>query len=152
MFAFEQYVSRQFKNKIRFFTRMEEKFVNSKLASHFHTISIIHQSSCSNTLERTCMVERWHTIIRELGMTMLFHSGDPLFLLIEAFTNNVYLINRLPLSTFSFNTPYFALHGSHLDYPYMCLDQDVFLTLGTYNITSLIQKLFYVSLCVATVT
>ena len=98
----------------------EENFVNSKLASYFHTISIIHQISCSNTLEQTSMVERWHMIIRELWMIMLFNSGDPLFLWVEAFTTNVYLINRLPLSIFSFDTPYFALHGSHMDYPYMC--------------------------------
>jgi hypothetical protein len=53
-------------------------------------------------------------------MIMLFHSGDPLFLWVEAFTTNVYLINRLHLSIFSFDTPYFALHGSYMDYPYMC--------------------------------
>ena len=62
------------------------------------------------------MVERRHRIIRELGMTMLFHSGAPLFLWVEVFSTAVYLINRLPSSTFNSETPYFALHGTHPDY------------------------------------
>ena len=62
------------------------------------------------------MVERRHRIIRELGMTMLFHSGAPLFLWVEAFSTDVYLINRLPSFASNSETPYFALHGTHLDY------------------------------------
>ena len=62
------------------------------------------------------MVERRHRVIRELGMTMLFHSGAPLCLWVEAFTTTVYLINRLPSSSFNFETPYFFLHGTHPNY------------------------------------
>ena len=62
------------------------------------------------------MVERRHRIIQELGMTMLFHSGAPLFLWVEAFSITVYLINRLPSFALNSKTPYFALHVTHLDY------------------------------------
>jgi len=67
------------------------------------------------------MVERRHKIIRELGMTMLFHSGTPLFLWVEAFTNVVYLINKFPFSTLNSNTPYFLLHGKHHIYSFLCI-------------------------------
>ena len=59
------------------------------------------------------MVERRHRVIRELGMTMLFHSGAPLCLWVEAFTTTVFLINRLLSSSLNFETPYFVLHGTH---------------------------------------
>ena len=62
------------------------------------------------------MVERRHRIIRELGMTILFHNGSLLFLLVEAFIKVVYLINRLPSSALNFETPYCTLHGTHPDY------------------------------------
>ena len=62
------------------------------------------------------MVERRHRIIQELGMTMLFHSGAPLFLWVEAFSITIYLINRLPSFALNSKTPYFALHVTHLDY------------------------------------
>lgn len=59
------------------------------------------------------MVERRHRIIRELGMTMLFHSGAPLFLWVKAFTTAVYLINRLPTYALNSETSYFRLHNEH---------------------------------------
>jgi hypothetical protein len=49
-------------------------------------------------------------------MTMLFHSGAPLFLWVEAFSTAVYLINRLPTSALNYETPYFTLYGNHPDY------------------------------------
>ncbi|RVW86387.1 Retrovirus-related Pol polyprotein from transposon RE1 [Vitis vinifera] len=115
--AFEQYVNRQFNKKIKVFhLDGGGEFINFKLSSHFLSTRIIHQVSCLYTPEQTGMVERRHRIIRELGMTMLFHSGAPLFLWVEAFSTAVYLINRLPSSALNSETPYFALHGTHPDY------------------------------------
>ena len=67
------------------------------------------------------MVERRHRVIRELGMTMLFHSGAPLCLWVEAFTTVVFLINRLSSFSLNFETPYFVLHGTHLNYSSLCI-------------------------------
>jgi hypothetical protein len=115
--AFEQYVDRQFNKKIKVFhSDGGGEFINSKLSSHFLSAGIIHQVSCPYTPEQTGTVERRHRIIRELGMTMLFHSGAPLFLWVEAFSTAVYLINRLPTSALNYETPYFTLHGNHPDY------------------------------------
>jgi transposase InsO family protein len=112
--AFEKYVSRQFNKQIKVFhSDGGGEFINSKLSSHFRSTGIVHQVSCPYTPEQTGMVERRHRIIRELGMTMLFHSGTPLFLWVEAFTTAVYLINRLPSSALNSDTPYFRLHGNH---------------------------------------
>ena len=77
---------------------------------------MIHQISCPYTPEQTGIVERRHRVIRELGMTMLFHSNAPLFLWVEAFTTAVYLMNRLPSSALNFESPYFMLHGNHPTY------------------------------------
>lgn len=78
-------------------------------------LGIVHQILAPYTPEQTGMVERQHRTIRELGMTMLFHCGAPLFLWVEAFTTAVYLMIRLPSSTLNF-VPYFALHGMHSIY------------------------------------
>jgi hypothetical protein len=77
---------------------------------------VIHQISCPYTPEQTGIVERRHRVIRELGMTMLFHSGVPLSLWVEAFTIVVYLINRLHSSALKFESPYFMLYGNHPTY------------------------------------
>ena len=62
------------------------------------------------------MVERRHKVIRELGVTMLFHNGAPLCLWVKAFTIVVFLINRLLSSSLNFEAPYFVLHGTHPNY------------------------------------
>jgi hypothetical protein len=77
---------------------------------------VIHQISCPYTPEQKGIVERRHRVIRELSMTMLFHSGVPLSLWVEAFTTVVYLMNRLPSSALKFEFPYFMLHGNHPTY------------------------------------
>lgn len=90
--AFEQYVERQFNKKIKnFHSDSGGEFVNSRLSSHF--LIIVHQISCPYTPQQTGMVERQHRIIRELGMTMLFHSHAPLYLWLDAFSTTVYLLN-----------------------------------------------------------
>jgi len=78
--SFEKYVSRQFNTQIKVFhSDGGGEFINSKLAGHFRSTGIVHQVSCPYTPEQTGMVERRHRIIRELVMTMLFHSGTPYF-------------------------------------------------------------------------
>lgn len=89
------------------------EILNSKLTSHFQAYDILHQMSCPHTPEQNGMVERRHWIIRELGMTMLFHSSAPLCLWIETFVTTGYLINRLSSSTLDVETLYFKLHVTH---------------------------------------
>lgn len=115
--TFEHYVQRQFNKKIKIFhTDGGGEFVNKRLESHFQQQGIIHHLSCPYTPEQTWIVERQHCTIRELGMTMIFHSGVPKFLWIEAFATTVFLINRLPSSSLAFDTPYSRLYGSHPNY------------------------------------
>jgi len=115
--AFENYVQRQFNRKIKIFhTDGEGEFVNKRLESHFQQQEIIHYLSCPYTPEQTGIGERHHHTIRELGMTMIFHSGVPKFLGVEAFSTTVFLINRLPSSSLAFDTPYSRLYGFHPNY------------------------------------
>lgn len=61
------------------------------------------------------MVEHLHRIICELGMTMVFYSGAPLYLRV-AFTTSIFLLNHLPSTALNQDTPYFKLDGMHLNY------------------------------------
>jgi hypothetical protein len=88
--------------------------------------SILLHMNCSSSilpLHSWTNMYGWkaNRIIRELGMTILFHSGTLLFLWVEAFTTVVYLINRLSSSTLNSDTPYFILHGKHPIYSSLCI-------------------------------
>ncbi|GAB2281572.1 hypothetical protein Dimus_039478 [Dionaea muscipula] len=114
---FEKYVLRQFNTCIKIFhSDGGGEFVNKNLSAHFQKTGIIHQLSCPYTPEQTGMVERRHRTVRELGMTMLFHSGAPLFLWVDVFMTVVYLMNRLPCASLDNDTPYFKLHATQPQY------------------------------------
>lgn len=49
-------------------------------------------------------------------MTMIFHSGVPHSLWVEAFTTATFLINRLPSSSLNFTSAYFLLYGNQPNY------------------------------------
>ncbi|KAL6323598.1 hypothetical protein AAG906_039189 [Vitis piasezkii] len=100
------------------------EFINFKLSSHFLSTELY------------IGIMSIHSEQTELGMTMLFHSGAPLFLWVETFSTTVYLINRLPSSTLNSETPYFALHGTHPDYTSLPLHFDSWLphTNSTHNV------------------
>ena len=115
--AYEIYLKLQFEKKIKIFhSDGGGEFVNKRLALHFQQQGIVHQLSYPHTPEKTDFVGRCHHTIRELGMTMIFHSGVPNFLWVEAFTTTTFLINRLPSSSVNFNSPYFRLYGVHPNY------------------------------------
>ncbi|KZV57610.1 hypothetical protein F511_03070 [Dorcoceras hygrometricum] len=119
-FAFEKYVARQFDKKIKIFhSDGGGEFINARLSSHFQAEGIVHQISCPHTPEQSGMVERRHRIIRELGMSMLFHCGAPLYLWVEAFATAVFLINRLPSTSLDTDTPFFKLHKVHTNYSFL---------------------------------
>ncbi|KZV38965.1 hypothetical protein F511_40717, partial [Dorcoceras hygrometricum] len=95
--AFENYVARQYDKKIKkIHSDGGGEFVNARLSSHFQAEGIIHQISCPHTPEQSGMVERRHRMIRELGISMIFHCGAPLDLWVEAFITAVFLISHLP--------------------------------------------------------
>lgn len=113
---------RQFNKRIKIFhSKGDGEFVNIRLSSHLLAIGTIHQVSCPYTLEPTGVVERQHRVIREVGMTMFFHSQAPLYLWIETLTTVVFLPNGLPSSSLGFETSYFKLHGTHPDYSCLCI-------------------------------
>ena len=71
----------QFDRKIKIFPYDGGgEFVNKRLSLHFQQQGIVHQLSCPHTQEQTGIVERRHRTIRELGMTMIYHSGTLNFL------------------------------------------------------------------------
>ena len=110
-------MQRQFDKKIKIFhSDGRGEFINTRLVSYFQQQGIIHQLSCLHTPEQTGIVEQRHRTIRELGMTIIFHSGAPTFLWVEAFTTAAFLINHLPSSSINFTSLYFHLYGAHPNY------------------------------------
>lgn len=66
------------------------------LKSYLATEGIFHKLTCPYTLEQNGLVERKHRHVMENGLSMLAHAGMPLHYWYEAFSNAVFLINRLP--------------------------------------------------------
>ena len=115
--AFEQFILRQYGKQIKVFhSDGGGEFVNNALSSHFLTHGIKHHISCPYTPEQTGAIERRHRVIRELGLTMMYHSHVPLYMWVEAFQTAVFLLNRLPTTVLGNETPFYMLHGFHFDY------------------------------------
>jgi len=57
--SFEQYVKKQYNKEIKVFhSDGIGEFINSKLSTHFHSISIVHLVFYPYTPKQTCMVDR----------------------------------------------------------------------------------------------
>ena len=56
--------------------------------------------------------ERKHRHITETGLSMLFHSGVPMYLWTEAFHTAVFVINNQPTPLLNHRSPYEILHGT----------------------------------------
>lgn len=77
---------------------------------------IKRQISYPHTPEQIGVAERKHIHIVEMGLTSLFNANLPLFLWVEAFVTVVFLINRMPSSTLSMESPFSKLHRQSHDY------------------------------------
>lgn len=114
---FEKYVESQFGKKIKFFQLDGGgEFISNVFKNHPHQNGILHHISCPYIPEKNGLIEHHHRIIHELGLTMLYHRGTPKQFWVEAFAPVSFLINRLPSRPIDNISPYFALHGKHLDY------------------------------------
>lgn len=80
------------------------------------SLGISHWLICHHTHHQNGVVERKHRHIVELGLTLLSHASIPITFWDHAFLTVVYLINRLPISSFNGDVPYSVLFKQKLDY------------------------------------
>ena len=107
---FQKLVENQLDRKIKIFQcDGGGEFSSNDFLAHLNACGIELHVSCPGTPEQNGTAKRKHRHIVEAALTMMFHANIPLFLWTEIFLTVVYLINRLPLSTLSNESPYFKL-------------------------------------------
>lgn len=72
---------------------------------------IQHQTSCVETPQQNGIVERKHRHLLETARALFFQSKVPIRFWGECLLSAAHLINRMPLSTLEFRTPYEKLNG-----------------------------------------
>jgi len=71
---------------------------------------IIHQTSCSYTLQQNGVAERKNRHLLDVARCLMFHMHLPKHFWGHAVLTACYLINRLPTSVLQGNTPFSILH------------------------------------------
>lgn len=72
--------------------------------------------SCPHAPEQNGVGKRKHRHLVKTGLTLLFNTGVPLFLWVEAFMTASYLINRLPTLVLKMCSPLQKLYNKIPDY------------------------------------
>ena len=66
---------------------------------------ILHQSTCSNTLEHNGIVEHKNKHLLEVARAMMFYMNIPKYLWGDAILIASYLINKIPTKVLKYTTP-----------------------------------------------
>ena len=77
---------------------------------------ILSQCSCPYTLQQHRVAEHKNRHLLDVVRTLLIESSGPSKFWVEALSNVVYLINRLPMQTLLYDSPYLCLFGNHPEY------------------------------------
>lgn len=80
-------------------------------SEYLYSLGIIHQTTCSHTLQQNGVVERKHKHFLETARALLFQSKLPTKYLGECILTSTYLVNRFSSSILSNKSPYEVLHG-----------------------------------------
>lgn len=78
----------------------------------FHNKGVIHQKSCPDTPQQNGVVERKHRHLLEIARGLFFHSRVPTRLWGECLLCATHLINKMPLKSAGYATPYERLNGT----------------------------------------
>ena len=120
------FVFQTFKSMVELQLNLKIKSVQSDWGGEYRPFSTLlasfglsHRLTCPHTHHQNGVVERKHRHIIDLGLTLLHHASLPLQLWDYAFTTFVYLINRLPIASLKFATPFVTLFKKEPDYHFL---------------------------------
>ncbi|CAL2278094.1 unnamed protein product [Prunus armeniaca] len=91
------------------------EFLSSSFQQFLNQEGIVHQLSCPHTPEQNGAAKRKHRHIVELARTLLATSKVPFQFWVDAFLTTLYLINRLPFTSFHLS-PFELLFHSKPNY------------------------------------
>lgn len=95
--AFHLMVETQFSTKVKIGrTNNATVFYNTTCKQLFHSLEIIHQSSCSYTPQQNGIVERKHRHFLNVARPLKFQSSIPLRYWKSCIITDLYFINRSP--------------------------------------------------------
>lgn len=117
---FHSLILTQFQSKIKIIrSDNAAEFCGSDALKFYSTNDIIHQTSCAYTPQQNGIVERKHKHLLEVARSLLFQSNLPIQFWRECILTATYLINRTPLPSLQFNSPYFQLFNKAPDYSFL---------------------------------
>ncbi|KAL2902865.1 Retrovirus-related Pol polyprotein from transposon TNT 1-94 [Bienertia sinuspersici] len=110
--SFVQYVETQFAVTIKTIrTDNARELCEGRLKSLYLSKGMVHQRSCVDTPQQNGVVERKHRHLLETGRALFFQAKLPFKYWGECILCAAHLINRMPLKSINFSTPYERLHG-----------------------------------------
>ncbi|KAI0523112.1 hypothetical protein KFK09_005502 [Dendrobium nobile] len=95
------------------------EFNSTEFRQYLLNNGITHQVSCPHTPEHNGTTERKHRHLLETTRTLLHAAALPPNLWADAVSTENYLINRLPSSATSNQTPCYRLHGTEASYAHL---------------------------------
>ncbi|KAL2251379.1 UNVERIFIED_CONTAM: Retrovirus-related Pol polyprotein from transposon RE1 [Sesamum indicum] len=108
---FYNMVSTQFDVKIKQVrTDNGTEFVNKECQDFFHSKGIVHRRTCVYTPEQNGVVERKHQHLLKIARSLMFQANMPLKFWTDSLLMTTYLVNRLPIKTLKWKSPYELLY------------------------------------------
>ena len=113
LYQFVNFIKTQFQANIMTIRSDNAKeFCEGDILQLYTKYGITHQKSCVNTPQQNGTVERKHRHLLETARALYFQSKVPIQYWGECLLCATHLINRMPMKTISFQTPYEKLHSS----------------------------------------
>lgn len=118
--AFLTYVHSQFDSSVKIIRSDNAKeLCEGNILKLYNDHGIIHQTSCVDTPQQNGVVERKHRHLLETTRALFFQSNLPIRFWGECVQTATYLINRLPLPSLNYQSPYARLFSSVPDYSHL---------------------------------
>lgn len=92
------------------------EYMSHNFQNYLQQKGILSQRSCPYTPQQNGVAECKNQHLLDVVRTLLIESYVPSKFWVEALSTTVYLINRLPMQTLQYDSPYFRLFGSHPEY------------------------------------
>ncbi|GAA0150555.1 hypothetical protein LIER_37132 [Lithospermum erythrorhizon] len=118
--TFTNYIATHFKAKIKVIRSDNTPEFAGKTAKLFYdSLGIVHQSSCVHTPQQNGVVERKQKHLLETARALLFQSNLPVVFWGDYLLTTTYLINRFPLPSLKYKSPFELLFHRQPSYTHL---------------------------------